>query len=799
MTTNLMDLPNADVVVLMGSNAAENHPISFKWILRAKENGATIISIDPRFTRSSAKADIWMPMRSGADVAVMGGFINYAIQNNRVNWDYVRYYTNAPFLLSPDYKFEDGLFSGWDPQKKTYDQRTWAFQTEEKDGKRVLKRDETMQDANSVFQQMKKHYSRYTPEMVERVAGVDKDQFLRVADIITSTYLPNRAAVFGYAMGWTQHSNGVQTIRASTLLQMLLGNIGMPGGGIAALRGHANVQGATDLAVLYQDLPGYLGVPTYRHTSLKGFLDATTARDSYWDNKPKFMVSLLKAWYGDAATKENDFAYHYLGKMDPGKPYSHYDIFEAALKGEVKGLVVVGQNPAVGSANAKKIPPALAKLDWLFVTDIFETDTMSFWKKEMFGLEPSQVKTEIFVLPAAAAAEKSGSFTNTHRHIQWKWKVVDPPGQGKSDAWIIDQLAKRLKKLYASSTARKDRPILDMTWSYDGQGGEVDTEKVLKEINGYDVKTGKLLPTFGLLKDDGSTASGCWIYTGVYQEDKDKKGDGFKAASRVIDKTGKDYMQHGWGWSWPANRRILYNRASADPDGKSWSKRPLVWWDPEKKVWTGNDVPDFAPTNAPDRAKMTGQNAFIMKSYGAGAFFGPLIDGPFPEHYEPVESPVRNLLGGQQYSPKAVIYRGHETDKYGDPAKFPIILTTYRVTEHHLSGIMTRMVPWLAEAFPEPFVEMSPQLAKEKGIANGDQVIVKTARGEVKVNAIVSERFRPFTLNGRTVHEVGLPIHWSKKGIVTGDITNWLTPQVTDPIVFIQESKAFIGDIEKAR
>lgn len=431
------------------------------------------------------------------------------------------------------------------------------------------------------------------------------------------------------------------------------------------------------------------------------------------------------------------------------------------------------------------------------MTDIFQTDTMSFWKPEVSGLDPKQVRTEVFVLPAAAAAEKAGSFTNTHRHIQWKWKVVDPPGAAKPDAWIVDQLAKRLKKLYANSTAKRDRPILDMTWNYDGLGGTVDTEKVLKEINGYDLKTGKLLPTFGALRDDGTTTSGCWIYTGVYQEDKEKKGDGFKAASRVIVDPEKDYLQHGWGWTWPANRRILYNRASADPDGKSWSKRPLVWWDAGKKVWTGYDVPDFAPTNAPDRIKMTGQNNFIMKPWGAGAFFGPLVDGPFPEHYEPVESPVKNLLGGQQYSPKAIIYSGHETDKIGDPSKFPLIVTTYRLTEHHLSGIMTRMVPWLAEAFPEPFVEMDPVLARKKGIANGDRVRVKSARGEVIVKAIVTDRLRPFTLDGRQVHEVGLPIHWSKTGLVTADIANWLTPQFADPIVQIQESKVFLGDVEK--
>lgn len=804
MTTSWWDVPNSDVVVFMGSNAAENHPISMKWYLRAKENGATLISIDPRFTRTSAKCDLYVPMRSGTDIAILGGVINYALATDRFHKDYVVNYTNASFLLDPKFSFEEGLFSGWNETTRTYDQSTWKFQT---DGKGEPKRDDSLQDPMTVFQQLKKIYAGYTLERVSDVSGIPVDQLKQVAELITGTGVPGKAAVFVYAMGWTQHTKGVQNIKAAGVLQMLLGNIGTGGGGIAAHRGHANVQGATDLAILYQDLPGYLGYPTRAHKDLATFLDKTTPKSGYWaPNKGKFTVSLLKAWWGDAATKETDFAYNYLPKMsDPS--YSHYDIFDAILKDRIHGLFVFGQNPAVGSANAGKIPQVMTKLDWMVAVDMFTNETHEFWK--MFGNDPTKVGTEIFMLPAAGPQEKSGSFTNSHRLIQWKDQAIKPLGDSRSDGWIINQLGARLKKLYASSSAAKDKPIKDLTWGYDNAEDPTtyDELKVLAEINGYDTKTGKLIPSFANLKDDGSTASGCWIYTGVYTEGADGGKRINKAANRKGDpyipptKAARDtpYLNLGHGFAWPANRRILYNRASADPAGNVWSKRPLVWYDAAQGKWVGNDVPDMLPlkpgeVSAP--AKVSFTTPFIMKDWGLGGIFAVLKDGPFPAHFEPYESPVKNALHKQDKAPMTIVYKS-EYDKIGDPKDFPYVMTTYRLTEHQTSGAMTRNLPWLAEAFPHTFVEMSPQLAKEKGIQSGDWVEVSSARGKVKAQAMVTPRLRPLKVGGQLIHEIGMPIHWSPLGIVSGDITNTLTPQVADPNVQIQESKAFLANIRK--
>lgn len=802
MTTSWWDMPNADVVIFMGSNAAENHPISMKWYLRAKENGAKLISIDPRFTRTSAKCDLYLPMRSGTDIAILGGLINYAITNNRFHKEYVQRYTNAALLLDPRFKFEDGMFSGWNEATKSYDQATWQFQLDEQGNP---KRDDTLQDPHCVFQQLKQVYAEYTPERVSAVSGIPVEKFKEAAEIITSTGRAGKSAVFVYAMGWTQHTKGVQNIKCSGVLQMLLGNIGTSGGGIAAHRGHANVQGATDLAVLYHDLPGYLGTPSRAHKDLATFIDKTTPKSGYWVNKPKFMVSLLKAWWGDAATAANDWAYHYLPKgKDPS--YSHYDIFQAILEDRIKGLFVVGQNPAVGSANAGKIPQVMTKLDWMVVTDLFMNETAEFWK--MFGNDPAKVGTEIFLLPAAGPQEKAGSFTNSHRLIQWKHQAIKPLGDSRSDGAIVYQLGKRLKKLYAGSSAAKDKPVVDLVWDYEDKEDPLsfDHEKVLAEINGYDVKTGKLLPSFANLKDDGSTASGCWIYTGVYVEGADgkriNKADARKADPYVAlaqAKPDTPFLNLGWGFAWPANRRVLYNRASADPQGNPWSKRPLVWYDAAQKKWVGNDVPDMlainpGEVNAP--TKVSFDTPFIMKEWGMGGIFASLKDGPFPVHYEPYESPTKNSLHKQDKSPLAIIYKS-QYDHVGDPKDFPYVVTTYRLTEHQTSGVMTRNLPWLAEAFPHPFVEMSRELAQEKGIKSGDWVEVTSARGNVRVQAMVTPRLRPMKVNGQVVHEIGLPIHWAPIGLVTGDIANNLTPQFADPNVQIQESKAFLGNIRK--
>jgi len=796
MTTAWWDVPNSDVVVFMGSNAAENHPISMKWYIRAKENGATLIHIDPRYTRTSALCDYYVPMRSGTDIAILGGLINYAINMNRFHKEYVVNYTNAALLLDPGFSFSEGIFSGWNASAKSFDQATWKLQLDEKGDP---KRDDTLEDPTCVFQHLRRVYGGYTPDKVASVAGMTVEQFRKVADLVTGTGQAGKSTVFVYAMGWTQHTKGVQNIRAASVLQLLLGNVGVPGGGIAAHRGHANVQGATDLALLYHDLPGYLGTPSRAHKDLATFLDKTTPRTGYWVNKPKFMKSLLKAWYGAAATPENDFAYSYLPK-GTAPSYSHYDIFQGALDGKVKGLFVIGQNPAVGSANASKIPHAMTRLDWLVVTDLFMHETAEFWKR--FGNEPGKVDTEVFVLPAAGPQEKEGSFTNSHRLIQWKHQAIKPLGDSISDGAFIVALGARLKKLFAGSTALRDRPILDLVWDY----GEYDHLKVLREINGYDVTTGKLLPGFGSLKEDGTTACGCWIYSGVYVDGTDgkpvnkadaRKGDPYVPWARASRDT--PYLNLGWGFAWPANRRVIYNRASADPGGNPWGKRPMVWWDAAGKKWAGLDVPDMLPVGPGEvhaATKVAFNAPFIMKDWGLGGLFAVLKDGPFPCHYEPYESPVANLLHKQDKAPLATIFKS-EYDKVGAPEQFPYVVTTYRLTEHLTSGVMTRNQPWLAEAFPHPFVEISEELAAEKSIKNGDWVEVSSARGKVRVQALVTKRLRPMKVDGKTVHEIGLPIHWAPIGIATGDIVNNLTPQFVDPNVQIQESKAFLGNIRK--
>jgi len=810
MTTNLVDIQNADVVMAT-SNMAENHPVGFQWVLRAKERGAKFIHVDPRFTRTSALADIHVPIRSGTNIVFFGGLIQYAIEHKKYFHDYVVEYSNASFLIDPAFKTPTdlaGVFTGYDPQKRTYDKASWKYQV---DAEGNPKRDKTLRDPNTVWQLLRRHYSRYTLEMVERVCGIPQAKFEEVAALYCSTGTPDRSGTITYALNLTQHTNGVQNIRALAMLQLILGNIGVPGGGVVALRGHANVQGATDLAVLYQDLPGYLAMPLRdAHPTLKDYLEKETPKGGYWVNKPKFFVSQLKAWYGEGATKENDFGYDWIPKRASADAYSHQHIFVDMHGGKIKGFFAIGQNPAVGGPNAKLARSAMHKLQWLVVKDIFVTETAEVWKAP--GVDPKGVQTEVFFLPAAPAAEKDGSLTNTMRLVQWHDRAVVPPGDVKSDADFLYDLGKRLKKLYAGSKAAKDQGLLHLTWDYGD--GEASILKVLQEMNGYaaqDIvepdgkvlfKKGQLLPTFAALRDDGSTASGIWIYTGVTPDEKTNR-----AANRKPPQ-GSDYLAHDWAFAWPANRRILYNRASADPSGKPWSERKkFLWWDPnadapdgKKGKWVGMDVPDFNPFLAPDAKG--GDNPYIMRADGKGAFFGPLLDGPFPEHYEPVESPQTNLLSKVQYNPVAKLWKdAHLGDanrlaKVGDP-EYPYVITTYRLTEHHLSGVMSRYLPWLAEMFESHFCEISPQLAKEKGIANGERMTLVTPRGKIHLKAMVTERLKPFTIDGRTVHQVGVPWHWGYNGIAKGDITNDLSATVGDPNVFIQETKAFVCDVRK--
>jgi formate dehydrogenase major subunit len=793
--------------------------------MKAKERGAKLIHVDPRFTRTSAVADVHVPLRSGTNIAFFGGLISYAIQQNLYFKDYVVYFTNASFLIDPAFKTAtdgDGLFTGLEQTGKggedphvaeRYKRDSWKYQL---DGEGNPRRDLTLRDPHSVFQLMKRHYSRYTPEMVERVCGIPKNKFIEVAKLFCENSGPEKTGTITYALNLTQHTNGVQNIRTLCMLQILLGNIGRPGGGVVALRGHANVQGATDLELLFHELPGYMAMPLRDvHPDLKTYLEKETPKGGYWVNKPKFFVSLLKAFYGDAATAENEYGYQWLPKRASADAYSHQHIFVDMYKGVIRGFLADGQNPAVGGPNAKLARAAMGKLDWLVVKDIFVTETAEFWKAP--GAAPKDIKTEVFFLPAAPAAEKDGSLTNTMRLIQWHEKAVNPPGDVTSDAEFFVSLAKRLQKLYAGSKKARDKGFLAASFEYGDNPKEPNMELVLKEVNGFATqeitdkdgkvvyKKGQALNTFAHMTDDGKTAGGCWIYTGVCVEGPDGKLINKANLRKPAD--DKDYLAHGWGFSWPANRRILYNRASADLNGKPWSeKKKLIWWDaaaagnvPDKKgKWVGLDVPDFNAFLAPDAKN--GDKPFIMRGDLVAAFFGPLNDGPFPEHYEPIESPTRNLLSKQQNNPVAKIWsvpdQKNDLAKVGSP-EYPYVITTYRLTEHHLSGVMSRYLPMLAELFHSHFAEISHELAGELGIKNGERVTVTSPRGKIHVTAMVTHRLKPFVIDGKKTHQIGIPWHWGYNGISKGDITNDLSATVGDPTVYIQETKAFLCNVKK--
>jgi len=834
MTNHWVDLKNSDVIMIMGGNPAENHPASFLWITKAmEERNAKLIVIDPRFNRSAAKADIYSPIRSGTDIVYLGALINYTIQNKLYNEEYVKYYTNALTLINPDFKGPadlDGLFSGYNPETRTYNNATWQYQRETVKAKdaagneievSVPKQAASLDDPNCVFALLKKHFSRYTPEMVERVCGTPKEIFLKVAETFCATGAPDKSGTILYAMGQTQHTVGTQNVRAMAILQLLLGNIGVPGGGVNALRGESNVQGSTDMALLFQDLPGYLGLPTNKQPDYKTFI-AKYDKTSYWSNGPRFFTSLLKAWWGDKATPENDYAFHYLPKASGN--YSWLPLFEAMYKGTIKGLFVMGQNPYVCGPNARFERKGFENLDWMVVMELFDTETSSFWRAP--GVDPKSVKTEVFLLPAADAMEKAGSIVTSGRLIQWRNKVATPPGEAKEDIWIIDRMMRAIKAAYKDSTAAKDRPILDLVWDY---GDPPNAELVAREINGYaleDVKDasgkvlvakGAVIPSFATIAtaaNPDAIACGNWLYSGYWNLADDGTGVMMPAAKRRGQKDpGGLGIYPFWGWAWPANRRIVYNRASARPDGKPWSEaKKLIWWDETKKTWTGYDVPDFAPTKAPDAkanpagvglAAQAGTDAFIMKADGKAWLFAPtgLNEGPLPEHYEPLESPIVNPLSKTQINPVVKVFdtdKGKEIgDNVGTPDKFPIVCTTYRLTEHWQSGAMSRYLGWLSEAQPGMFVEISKELAAEKGIQNGDVVEVVSARGKIKAVAMVTSRWKPYTIDGKKVHHIGMPWHFSWQGIATGDSANDLTPHVGDGNTMIPEYKAFLVDIRK--
>jgi len=835
-TTAQWDLANSDCIVIQGSNFAECHPVGFRFVMEARERGAKIIHVDPRFTRTSANSDIYAPIRPGSDIAFLGGLINYVIQNEKYFKDYVVNYTNAAMLINEDFKDTedlDGVFSGYDAEQRVYIPDSWSYRNEQppeaaqhkpaRTGETFAERasrttttpppqDVTLQDPMCVFQILKRHFSRYTPEMVEEVCGTPKDVFLQIAETITSNSGRDRTTAFCYAVGWTQHTVGVQLIRATAILQLLLGNVGRPGGGILALRGHAAIQGSTDTPTLYNLLPGYLAMPFEDNTDLDDYCSENEAIAGWWHNFPKYIVSLLKAWYGDHATKANEWCYEYLPKLHPQTDYSYYPMMFGMVDGAIKGLFIFGENFAVGGPASILERNALRNLKWCVVRDPFLVETAQFW--QMDDVDPASVDTEVFYMPAAWAGEKDGSLTNTQRLLQWHDKAVDPPGDARSDTWFMYHLGTRLKKLYEGSTDAKDQPLLHMTWDYPVEGTiqEPKVEAVLREINGYTVADNKLLSSFQELKDDGSTACGNWIYSGVMPEEGKNL-----AASRVKDQPGQYTNHSGWGFAWPANRRILYNRCSADPDGNPWSERKkLIWWDASandgKGEWVGYDVPDFEKDKSPHQdanetgegmEALSGSDPFIMHADGRGWLYVPhgLKDGPLPAHYEPVESPVPNLIYPRyQFSPTAVLF-DRPDNPYNGPQnpEYPYVITTYRLTEHHTSGGMSRWNSWLSELQPELFAEISHRLAAEKGIETGDWVTVNTARGEVEARAMVTDRMKPLRINGQTIEVVGMPYHWGPAGIVGGDVVNDLVGVAIDPNVRIHEAKAFTCNLRKGR
>ena len=824
MTNHWCDIKNSDCIIIVGSNAAENHPISFKWVTKAiEENGATLISIDPRFTRSSSKADIYARMRSGTDIAFFGGMIKWVIDDieanpHLYNLTYISEYTNLSFLVNPDFRTaaeNDGKFSGFKPGDNpaygTYDKSTWTFQKGE-DG--IVLKDKTLQNPNCVFQLLKKQFARYDADTVCSITGTDKETYLNICETYAhKTGAPGKSGTIMYAMGTTQSTHGTQNIRAYSILQLLLGNIGVAGGGINALRGESNVQGSTDHALLWDILPGYLSPPAVAQQTLKDHLDAKLAvyatadpkSASWWLNYPKYYVSLLKSWYGDKATAENDFGYAWLPKPAAGKNYSHIPLFEAMQSGTIKGLLCWGQNPAVGGPNSMAERRALRELDWLVTVDLWETETSNFWQEP--GLDPAQLKTEVFALPAAASYEKEGSVVNSGRWSQWRWKAVDPPGDAMPDLEIIERLMNRVIALYEAEGGPTAEAVTSLRWKgwYDAnplpRGAESLVDLVSREINGWaeaDIKddkgnvvssAGQLMASFAGLRADGATSSSNWLYTQSYNE----KGGNLQKGRDNVDYHPAGIGLHSkWAWSWPLNRRIIYNRAAVDLDGNPWDPEDyVVRWSGAEGKWIG-DVPDggWPPMN------MEGTRyPFIMKPEGHAHVFGTgNADGPFPEHYEPLESPCIHPLSGTQCNPAVKVWRPEEI---GTPDEYPIVATTYRLTEHWQAGQMTRNLPWLVELMPEMFVEISQELAQELGVHDADMVTVESKRGSVVGKAVITKRFKPIQINGRLVHQIGLPWHWGFQGMSTGDSANKLSPHVGDANTTIPEYKAFLVRVKK--
>jgi len=845
---------------------AECHPVGFQWVMEAKARGAKVIHIDPRFTRTSALAHQHVPLRAGSDIAFLGGVVNYILSNEKYFHDYVLAYTNAATLLREDFEDVDdldGVFSGYDPETGVYETDSWSYQGQDEvaaagartepsgdqsqqagDGEESeasqgarggghemgghgaklrhaeVERDETLQHPQCVFQVLKRHYARYTPELVEQVCGVAPEDFLAVCEAVTANSGRERTTAWVYSVGWTHHTVGVQYIRGAAIIQLLLGNIGRPGGGILALRGHASIQGSTDIPTLFNLLPGYLPMPKAgEHDDLASYLDTVRSVDQkgFWAEAESYAVSLFKAYWGDAATADNEFAFHYLPKLTGD--HGTYQTVMDMLEDKVEGYFLLGQNPAVGSAHGKMQRLAMAHLKWLVVRDLNLIESATFWKDspeiETGELKTADIDTEVFFFPAASHVEKDGTFTQTQRMLQWHHKAVPPPGDCRSELHFFFHLGRKIRERLAGSTEQRDRPILDLTWDYplDAEG-DPSAAAVLREINGEHLtgeKAGQPLNSYTEMKTDGSTSGGCWIYTGVY-------ADGVNQAARRKPGSEQSWVAPEWGWAWPANRRTLYNRAAAAPDGTPWSERKAyVWWDAEQGKWTGHDVPDFVADKAPDYrpergtsgpAGLAGDDPFIMQSDGKAWLFAPegLLDGPLPSHYEPAESPVRNPLYRQQANPTRQVFP--RTDNLQNPSPpephaevFPYLFTTYRLTEHHTAGGMSRWLPYLAELQPEFFCEVSPQLARERGLTHQGWATIVTARTAIEARVMVTERVVPLVINGKVFHQVGLPYHWGVGGsaLVSGDSANDLFGVTLDPNVHIQESKVASCDIRPGR
>jgi formate dehydrogenase major subunit len=815
---------------------AECHSVGFRWVMKAKERGATLIHVDPRYTRTSAVADLHVPLRVGSDVAFLGALIHHVIEHERYFRDYVVPYTNAATIVSEQYRDPDdldGLFSGYDPAQATYDPTSWQYEGVDvvpasghkevvaqlgagKPGKEMDRvtnehRDETLQHPRCVFQIVRRHFARYTPALVEQVCGVSRHDFLRVAQLVCDNSGRERTTAICYAVGWTQHSIGVQYIRAASILQLLLGNIGRPGGGIMALRGHASIQGSTDIPTLFDLLPGYLPMPHHVHAQdLATYIRGHRADSGWWSEMPKYIVSLLKAWFGDAATPDNQFLYHRLPHLSGD--HSHLATIAMMADRKLEGYFVMGENPVIGTVAGPLQRKGLRALDWLVVRDFAPTETAEFWRLapeiERGEVRTCDIATEVFFFPAAAHSEKDGSFTNTQRLLQWHHQAIEPQGDQRSELWFAYHLGRRLKQRYANTAGDRDLPIRALTWDYPVHGAmaEPSAEAVLREINGYEVATGTPVGGFTELADDGSTACGCWIYAGCY-------AGGENQAARRKSRHAQSYVAPAWGWAWPANRRLLYNRASADPDGKPWSERKrYVWWDAGKEAWTGEDVPDFIADRPPgyrpgDDAHgldtIRGDAPFLMQSDARGWLFAPsgIIDGPLPAHYEPEESVIANPLYGQQCNPVRREWRRADNPYHAAARdrRFPYLLTTFRLTEHHTAGGMSRWLSWLSELQPALFCEVSPELAAELGLEHGGWATIRSARAEIESRVLVTRRIRPLVIGGAVVHQLAMPYHFGGIGRVRGDVVNDLFALVADPNIDIPESKVVTVNLVPGR